>query len=162
VANRGRVPADAPKDAESAETPKRGRRVVVPTKRMTPVPAPGRRGRTAVVSLLVLGLLLAYAYPVRVYLNQQAEIAALEAAQERQRQHIAELAILRKKWDDDEYVAAQARSRLGFVFPGDRVYIVVQDPEGAAIDAGKDLSPAPSGPWYTQIWDSLAGPPATP
>ena len=33
------------------------------------------------------------------------------------------------KWDDPEYVAKQARTRLHFVFPGERQYIVSGLPE---------------------------------
>src|SRR5258708_5783953 len=46
-------------------------------------PQPRRfTSRAVVLSLVLLALLLAYAYPVRVYLAQQAEIAALEQSQE--------------------------------------------------------------------------------
>src|SRR5258706_7103089 len=48
----------------------------------TRAPEPHRfTGRAVVLSLVLLGLLLAYAYPVRVYLTQQAEISALEDQQ---------------------------------------------------------------------------------
>jgi cell division protein FtsB len=126
-----------------------------------PTAPPRLSSRAAIVGLLVLAMLLAYAYPVRVYLNQQAEIAAIEAAQAAQRKHIAELMVERAKWDDDEYVKAQARKRLHFVLPGEKVYVIVDDPAGAAADAGHDQPPLPTGQWYEQVWDSLSGTPET-
>src|SRR5688572_20714849 len=45
----------------------------------TRAPQPRRlTGRAAVLGMVLVGLLLTYAYPVRVYLAQQAEIAGLE------------------------------------------------------------------------------------
>lgn len=116
-------------------------------------------GRAAIVGLLVLIMLLAYAYPVRVFLSQQAEIAAIEAAQDAQRQYIADLLVERAKWDDKEYVKAQARKRLHFVLPGEKVYLIVNGPGGAATDAGQGQPPPPGGAWYDQVWNSLNGTP---
>src|SRR5215212_55888 len=66
----------------------------------TRAPQPRRlTGRAAVLGMVLVGLLLAYAYPVRVYLAQQAEIAGLEQQQREQRDRIAGLADERAKWD---------------------------------------------------------------
>src|SRR4051812_40609265 len=71
----------------------------------TRAPQPRRfTSRAVVLSLVLLVLLLAYAYPVRVYLAQQAEIAALEESQQRQTTKVAEMQARAKKWDDPEYV----------------------------------------------------------
>ena len=58
---------------------------------------------------VLLALALAYAYPVRVYLDQQAEIEQMEAGQAAQRQRIADLPAQAAKWKDPEYVKTQAR-----------------------------------------------------
>jgi len=82
-------------------------------------------GRATVLVLVLSALLLAYAYPVRIYLNQQAEIAALRAHQRQQQAHIADLRAESAKWNDPAYVEAQARSRLQMGRPGETLYIVV-------------------------------------
>src|SRR5688500_1159719 len=86
----------------------------------TRAPQPRRfTGRAAVLGMVLVGLLLAYAYPVRVYLAQQAEIAGLEQQQREQRERIAGLADERAKWDDPEFVKAQAKKELQYVLPGE-------------------------------------------
>ena len=100
----------------------------------------------------MLALALAYAYPVRVYLAQQAEIARMEAAQEVQRQRIKDLAAELSKWEDVDYVVAQARRRLYFVRPGEVAYVIV-DPAASGLD-GTGKSSA-DGPWVSRLWSNL-------
>jgi hypothetical protein len=107
--------------------------------------------------VVLAALALGYAYPVRVYLSQQAEINRMEAGQEAQRKHIDELAAQVEKWQDDAYVVSQARSRLYMVYPGEIPLVVLWDEAGAARDAGvtpKAAQPAPA-PWYGKLWTSI-------
>jgi hypothetical protein len=107
--------------------------------------------------MVLVGLLLAYAYPVRVYLAQQAEIAGLEQQQREQRERIAGLADERAKWDDPEFVKAKAKKELHYVQPGEIPLIPLPDqakpgttnPSPAAAD-----KPAPD-PWYRKLWSSV-------
>lgn len=112
-------------------------------------------GRAAIVALVLCALALAYAYPVRTYLEQRAEIDDMAEAQAEQRDRIADLAAERDKWDDPEYVQAQIRSRLLLVDPGEELLIVIDDAEGAARDAGVEPPPEPEGPWYDELMDSI-------
>ncbi|OZG57975.1 septum formation initiator [Bifidobacterium tissieri] len=66
-----------------------------------------------------------------------------------------------KRWDDDAYVTAQARERLGFVFPGERSVRVLH-PEAVTGDAatGNDTASTPSDteqtrPWYKDMFSSF-------
>lgn len=66
-----------------------------------------------------------------------------------------------KRWDDDAYVTAQARERLGFVFPGERSVRVLH-PEAVTGDAatGNDEASTPSDtgqtrPWYKDMFSSF-------
>jgi cell division protein FtsB len=108
------------------------------------------------VLVLVLGaLLLAYAYPVRLYLNQQAQISSAEAAQAAQRRHIAQLTEEAAKWNDDEYKKAQIKKRLQMVPPGSVAYTLV-GPASAAPAGDPDTGRAKdTGPWYGQLWSSV-------
>jgi cell division protein FtsB len=107
-------------------------------------------GRAAALGLLLLALTLAYAYPLRVYLAQQAQISQLEASQRTQREHIQQLADQVARWNDEEYVVAQARARLQLVRAGERVYVVGVEPTTTG-DSGEATNPA----WYQQLWSSV-------
>ena len=108
-------------------------------------------GRATALGLLLFALMLAYAYPVQVYLTQQAQIDQLRASQQAQRKRIQDLTDQLAKWNDDDYVVAQARSRLQMVRKGELFYVVV-DP--AAAPAG---APEPQPPWFSQVWSNLQG-----
>nr|WP_240541514.1 septum formation initiator family protein [Bifidobacterium callimiconis] len=66
-----------------------------------------------------------------------------------------------KRWDDDAYVTAQARERLGFVFPGERSVRVLH-PEavtgGAATgnDKTSTATTEQTKPWYKDLFSSLS------
>ena len=109
-----------------------------------------------ILGVVTLGLLLAYAYPVRVYLAQQAEIAALEQRQERQRARITELEERNAKWNDEQYAISQARKRLHMVLPGETPYVVI-DPAGPEANKAAASNPEPKReiPWYGKLWSSI-------
>ncbi|MER7275412.1 septum formation initiator family protein [Dactylosporangium sp. NPDC000244] len=123
----------------------------------TRAPQPRRfTSRAVVLSLVLLVLLLAYAYPVRVYLAQQAEIEALEESQQRQSVKVAEMQARAKKWDDPEYVISQARQRLHMVLPGEKPYVVVDPANNQATDPAElPGAPKPPRPWYDKLWSSV-------
>jgi cell division protein FtsB len=109
-------------------------------------------GRAAILVLVVAALAVTLAIPVRSWLSQRAEIAALEsdvaAAQERVTALQGEL----EDWSDPAYVIAQARSRLHFVFPGEIGYVVLghddRPIETEATTAAEEI------PWYERLWES--------
>lgn len=106
-----------------------------------------------------MALVLAYAYPVRVYLAQQAEIAQLEADQAEQRQRIQDLAERLERWNDPEYVIAQARQRLQMVRQGELLYVVGAPPTPESGEPATE-----GGAWFEQVWSNLraADDPAAP
>lgn len=63
-----------------------------------------------------------------------------------------------KRWDDKAYVTAQARERLGFVFPGEQAVRVLHPEAVTGQDAQSGASSAQSGessnkvlPWYEEL-----------
>jgi cell division protein FtsB len=150
----------AAESTRSTNRPAAARRAALggAVKRIT---APTQRGltRRATVLLVVLAALaLGYAYPVRVYLSQQSDIARMEAAQAAQRQKINDLTDEVTKWQDDEYVRIQARRRLYYVYPGEIPLVVLLDDAGAAREAGADPNAGKkekAGPWYGKLWSSI-------
>ncbi|WP_169745802.1 FtsB family cell division protein [Actinocatenispora sera] len=110
-----------------------------------------------VLALVFVALILAYAYPVRTYLGQRAQIAELTDAQAQQKERIAKLRSQRDKWDDPQYVEAQARRRLRMVRPGDKVYAVYGDPKKPGGSGSSDRRVRSDGPWYGKVWSSVQG-----
>lgn len=147
-----RAPGTRAQSRRKPEPPK-------PTQRIKP-PRPRRMSaRTAVLALVLSALALAYAYPIRTYFAQRADIEALETAQQQQRERISALETERAKWNDDAYVITQARIHLLLVRPGEKPLIVIDDPAGAAKDSGHPLDqPAEDpGTWYEKLWGSVNG-----
>jgi cell division protein FtsB len=124
----------------------------------TAAPRPRRlTGRATVLLVILTALALGYTYPVRVYLDQESDIARIEAAQEEQRVRIQGLREEVAKWQDDEYVRIQAKRRFYFVRPGETPLIPVwgdQDP-AAAGDPAAPATEQDAEPWYDTLWSSI-------
>jgi len=113
-----------------------------------------------VLFLVILVAFIVLAPTLRAYISQQEEqrdiLARTEAAEERS----AELQRTIERWDDEAFVQAQARERLGFVMPGETPYRVV-DPEtitGEEVETDPDDGPVvvpQVGPWYLTVTDSI-------
>jgi cell division protein FtsB len=102
------------------------------------------------VLLLLAGFVLAYAYPLRVYLAQQSRIEQMQHAQAKQSERIDELTAKLAQWNDEAFLVGQARSRLHLVREGELLYVVSADPQTPGQPA-----PAPPAAWYEQLWASL-------
>jgi hypothetical protein len=61
------------------------------------------------------------------------------------------------RWQDPDYVKAQARERLHFVMPGERQYIVTGTPNGEGeVTTNKVADQLEDGaPWYTRMIASI-------
>lgn len=114
-------------------------------------------GRAAVLALVLLGLLLTYAYPLRVYLAQQAEISALQQHLAKQRAQNEALTEQRAKWDDKTYIMSQARRRLQYVLPGETPYVVIDSnaQQGTPGAVRPDQPKQAEQPWYGKLWSSI-------
>ncbi len=82
-------------------------------------------------------------------------LAEVEAAQDYNRELEEEL----QDWEDEDYIAQQARSRLGYVRPGETQYSVV-DEEGNLVAGTSRSSTAtaadsPSRPWTQLLVESI-------
>jgi hypothetical protein len=105
--------------------------------------------------VVFVALALAYTYPLRVYLAQKSQIAQLESDQAAQRRLIAAKSQELQKWQDPEYLRAQAREKLFYVRPGETPLLVLYDPVGAARDAGRNAPVAAPDRWYDTLWSSV-------
>jgi cell division protein FtsB len=115
-------------------------------------------GRAVLLGALVLLLALTLAGPVRQFLAGRAELVQL-AAEGRELDARAEsLAQELTRQADPAYAERQARERLTYVLPGDRLVVVV-DGETVEGDAGTvapaDADTGPSS-WYAGLMESLS------
>lgn len=152
--------ARLPDRPRSASRPAAARRAAAGgAAKRTNAPHPRRyTGRATVLFAVLIALALGYTYPIRVYLNQQSDIAAMEAAQKAQREHIGELTEQAALWQDPEYIKIQARERFYMVLPGEVPLVVLTDAEGAAREAGETPQSTQTGstdPWYDTLWSSI-------
>ena len=100
-------------------------------------------------------VILTLAPQMQNYFAQRAQINALKAnvaaSQERVKKAQAEL----ERWNDPDFIKAQARERLHFVMPGETQYIVI-DPtqtESQSLPVASNVSF--SAPWYQRIISSI-------
>ena len=116
----------------------------------------GRRptltGRAAILVLVLAALVVTLAIPLRAWMSQQAEIAALEADVAQSRERVESLRAELEDWEDPAFVIAQARSRLHFVFPGEVGYVVRGEDDRPIVP--EEERAADQAPWYSRLWDS--------
>ncbi|MEU4604114.1 septum formation initiator family protein [Kribbella sp. NPDC023972] len=172
----GARPGSRPSSRTQSRPP--ARRGDQPKRRTTGTPAGPVRtrgsrnltGRAAVVLLVLGALIVSYAQSLRVWFDQHQQITALQQEIRDREKRVNELNDEIARWDDDAYVKAQARQRLGWVMPGEVGYRVI-GADGKPVGA----PPEPSTPsdaaadeqkptWYTKLWGSVegAGKPAAP
>ena len=112
-------------------------------------------GRATVLIAVFVALALAYTYPLRVYLEQETQIAQMERDTEAQRAEIVDTAKELEKWQDDEYLRIQARETFFYVRPGETPLLVYYDAAGAARDADQKAPAAAPDRWYDTLWSSV-------
>jgi cell division protein FtsB len=115
--------------------------------------------RWLVVVTLAFIFAITLAPPLQHYFAQRAQINSLRAqvndsnnALEKARKELA-------KWNDPKYVATQARTRLHFVFPGERQYVILDVPKSDSAEAAPAApisNQIPNGlPWYGRLIASI-------
>ena len=158
-------PGAAPRAARTA-----GTAAEPTTRRFLSFGAPGPDGEPGpTVSLRALALflvaLMAFAVlapTLRYAVAQQEELRELNAQVSEAEERNADLERQLARWQDPEYVQAQARDRLGYVMPGETPYVVV-DPEtvtggesaAEAEAAERAVERAAATPWYLRAWESV-------
>jgi cell division protein FtsB len=115
--------------------------------------------RAAVLGLVVCGLVVSAALPLREYLSQRGRIASSQAKNAQQQARVGALEQQLRQWQDPAFVKAQARERLHFVMPGEYAYVVLA-PSTRTTPAGRAALPGvqavgPEAPWYSQVWGSV-------
>ncbi|HVL86204.1 MAG TPA: septum formation initiator family protein [Pseudonocardia sp.] len=109
--------------------------------------------RAVVLAVVVCALALTVSVPLRNYVAQRQELAAVTAQQRALAADVERLTRERERLADPQVVAAEARSRLGYVEPGE-IPFVVQLPGSAHADEQAD--PWTGLPWYERLWSDVA------
>ncbi|MBM3720813.1 MAG: septum formation initiator family protein [Actinobacteria bacterium] len=115
--------------------------------------------RLLILFIVLFTIAVTLAPPTQHYFAQRAQISALEASVASNRAKLLEARAELERWRDPDYVRSQARTRLHFVLPGERQYIIL----GAGNEASKTTEGAapinedfPLGvPWYSRIISSI-------
>jgi cell division protein FtsB len=114
-------------------------------------------GRAVLLGALVLLLALTLAGPIRQFLAGRAELVQLAAEGSRLDRRADELTARIEQQADQAWTERQARERLTYVVPGDRLVVVV---DGRAVEEDGTLSadsaPSPRAPWYEGLLRSVA------
>ncbi|MFC5281425.1 septum formation initiator family protein [Arcanobacterium canis] len=134
------------KPGMSGRSPRERRRETVATgaqftsKRYFVYQSGGRTRRFSVRALVVLifiaiGVLIV-ASPLASYLNQQEQKRVASAELAKTTERVDQLERELDRWKDPKFVQTQARERLGYVLPGQTLYVV---PRGGAETAAEKL-----------------------
>ena len=120
--------------------------------------------RALVLFIVVLLAFVMLLPTVRGYLGQRSGLQALRADVIAAEERNEELEFQLGRWNDQAYVASQARERLAYVYPGETAFRVL-DPESVVPavnpETGKDVADGvvemgfQDAPWYTTIWKSI-------
>jgi cell division protein FtsB len=121
-----------------------------------------RRGistRLLILFIVLFAIAVTLAPPTQHYFAQRAQISALEARVASNRAKLLEARAELERWRDPDYVRSQARTRLHFVLPGERQYIILGAGNKAS-NATEGAAPInedfPLGvPWYSRIISSI-------
>jgi cell division protein FtsB len=116
-------------------------------------------GRAALLALVLCALVVALAYPTRQYIAQRSDIADQRRQAEQAERKVEQLREEKARWQDPDYVKAQARAHLHFVLPGETGYSVAGsaasgDPDPAA-ERRATSEAAAHRPWYDNLWDGV-------
>ncbi len=111
--------------------------------------------RAAMLAAVVCALALSVAVPLRNYVGQRSELAAVYEQQQVLADKVAELERRRALLDDPQHVEAQARERLHYVRPGEAPYVVQLPPGATTAPTGSAVIPRQL--WYAELWKSING-----
>jgi cell division protein FtsB len=113
----------------------------------------------AVALLVVVGLLvISYVGTMRIYLDQQSDMATARTQIAERQATIAQLEDELSRWNDPSYIKTQARERLGWVIPGEVGYRVIGT-DGTVVSGEVGSIKGNNDPanqaWYERIWSSV-------
>ncbi|MFP7706609.1 FtsB family cell division protein [Trueperella sp. LYQ141] len=101
------------------------------------------------------------AHPLSQYLDQQQQKREALASLEKTTDRVASLEKEIARWNDPAFVRSQARERLGYVLPGETLYLVSDPAKGTAdqiiAERAKEVNDRrrQATPYYLTMWESI-------
>ena len=118
-------------------------------------------GRAAVLLLVVAVLAVSYASSMRAWLKQRSEINGLTAQIAQQQADVAALRQTKQRLHDPAYIKEQARSRFGWIMPGETGYRVI-GADGQVLSDGtstlsdpETVAPKKDPEWWQTAYGSI-------
>ena len=115
--------------------------------------------RLLILFIVLFAVAVTLAPPTQHYFAQRAQISALQADVESNKKKLLEARAELLRWQDPDYVKAQARERLHFVLPGERQYIILgvtSEVDNSNQTAAPINQEFPLGvPWYSRVISSI-------
>ena len=109
-------------------------------------------GRAAVLAIVLCGIALSLAYPVREYISQRKQIDQLMAANARVKAEKKHLQAEYRMLHSPVFIEAQARDRLHMCLPDQTCYEII----GSASTKPKVVAEKVTAvPWYARMWSSV-------
>ncbi|MCL2728766.1 MAG: septum formation initiator family protein [Actinomycetia bacterium] len=114
-------------------------------------------GRAALLALVLCALVVALAYPMRQYVSQRSDIADQRRQAQEAQKKVEQLRQEKARWQDPDYVRAQAREHLHYVMPGETGYQVAGGPPAtdSAAEHPSTSEAAAHRPWYDNLWNGV-------
>ena len=110
--------------------------------------------RAAILAIVVCALALTVAVPLHNYVAQRQQLAEVTDRERALQGEVNDLSAQRDRLSDPSEVAAQARTRLGYVAPGETPYVVQLPAPPAPVQTGV----AEDGvPWFHTLWTDVSG-----
>jgi cell division protein FtsB len=97
-------------------------------------------GFTLTMLLLVILAVVVLAPSLKLLIEQQQEMSALEVEVGEQRDSVDDLEDEVARWSDPAYIEAEARDRLLYVYPGEYSYLVIDGTTTATTADGAPIS----------------------
>ncbi len=108
-------------------------------------------GRAAVLAIVLCGIALSLAYPVREYISQRRQIDQLRAQRAAIMTHRERLEAEHKLLHSPAYIAQQARDRLHMCLPTQTCYEII----GRSRKPKSVPAKGTASPWYARMWSSV-------
>ncbi|MFT3899318.1 MAG: septum formation initiator family protein [Gordonia sp. (in: high G+C Gram-positive bacteria)] len=117
--------------------------------------------RRAIVLAVVIGFVaLTLAMPTRTFFSQRAEADQMRSTNAALEREIADLTRKVNEQGDPAYTEAQARTRLQYARPGETPFVLEFPGREAEAKERRRAAERVANPWYVNLWDSVATPPA--
>jgi len=100
--------------------------------------------RLALFLVVLVGLLFAFVYPTRTFLDQRAETNKAQARLEVLQTENARLDRESKRLSTDSEIERLAREKYGLVKPGERPFVILPAPTTSTAPAGATVTTPPA------------------